>query len=94
MNTLIPINVMKMIESINQKINLPNKIKLIGYEPELCLWNCAVIQRPIIETTSDHIRAMKLAWLAQGNVGLLNYIEQYIKKERLHRVRAIILSIK
>lgn len=93
MNRSIPIQLEKLIDNIDSK--MPKRI--VGYEqkPELCLWNVAVIQQwhPIIEK-KDHVRKMKLAWLTQGNVGLLNYIEPYINKNRLNRVRAIILSIR
>lgn len=93
MNRTIPIQLEKLIAHIDSK--LPPRI--IGYQqkPELNLWNISVINRwhPIIDK-KDHVFKMKVAWLSQGNVGLLNYIEPYINKHRLNRVRAIMLSIK
>jgi hypothetical protein len=91
-STRVPIVIENLINNIAEK--LPKRIT--GYEqrPALCLWNITVVQtvHPIVED-KDHVRKMKLAWLAHGKVGLMNYVEPYLKPSSLEKVRRLILSI-
>jgi hypothetical protein len=41
----------------------------------------------------DHAHRLRIAWLAEGKVGVLRYIEKYVKTKKLDKVRRIILSI-
>jgi hypothetical protein len=81
---------------INKLIKMLPGVKLVGYEPKkrLNVWNVQVEEylSPIYEKI-DHSHKLKVAWLAHGKVGLLNYLEQYVKPDRLAKVRRIILSI-
>lgn len=75
---------------------LPRKI--IGYEtkPSLNLWNCSVVQLPEpVREKINHKRKMRLAWLASGNAGLLEYIEPFmLNKRQFEGFRKVILAIK
>lgn len=94
MNRTIPIDVLNLIKAVDQKLPA---FKIDGFQqkPELELW-CArrvLVTHPTFVKT-NHIRQMKLAWLSEGKVGLLNYIEPYIAPNSLNKIRAIILSIR
>jgi len=93
-NRTIPVDLEKLINSLDKK--LPRKIVATVERPYLELWNVSVAYylAPVRQKI-DHARKMKLSWLAQGNTGLLEYIEPYIKnKAKFELIRKLILAIK
>jgi hypothetical protein len=94
---LVSIEIEDLIRKLAMK--LPCK-KVVGYQErqELILWNMQVRDYavPVYSTGEiflQHVRKMKLAWLAEGKTGLMRYIEKHVKKESLNKIRTIILSI-
>lgn len=95
---IVTVEIEKLITTIAHK--LPCK-KLVGYREhrELIVWNMQVrvFAVPVYETWERfqrHVRKMRLAWLSEGRVGLMRYVEQYIAKRSLEKIRTLILSIK
>lgn len=91
---IIPVDLEKMIHALDQK--LPQKIIAMEEKPYLELWNVSIAYYMApIRKRIYHARKMKLAWLASGNTGLLEYIEPYIKnKRKFQAIRKLILAIK
>ena len=94
----ISVEVEKLINKIALK--LPCK-KLVGYQAhrELVVWSMQVrvFQVPVYDTWERymmHVRKMRLAWLSEGKVGLMRYIEQYVVEGSLKKIRTLILSLK
>lgn len=91
---------MKVVIEIDDLINhlvkkLPG-VKVVGYQqkPRLSVWNIQVEYHPVpVFEKYQHASKLRTAWLAEGKVGLLRYIEPYIKPNRLASVRKTILSI-
>jgi hypothetical protein len=81
---------------INKLIKMLPGVKVTGFEERrrLNLWNCQVetYNAPLFEKI-DHAHRLRIAWLAEGKVGVLRYIEKYVKTRKLDKVRRIILSI-
>lgn len=81
---------------INKLIKVLPGVKIVGYEEKrrLNLWNATVetYRAPILEKI-DHSQKLRRAWLAEGKVGLLRYIEKFVKPGQLAKVRHIILAI-
>lgn len=84
----------KLIAQLDTK--LPRKV--VGYQrkPYLELWNISInYYLAPIRQSINHQRKMKLAWMAKGNAGLLEYIEPYIiNKRKFAVVQKLILAIK
>jgi len=92
----IPVDLEKLIHSLDQK--LPRTVLVSESKPYLELWKvsveyCLVDVRKKVEI--NHARKMKLAYLSQGNAGLLEYIEPFIaNKTKFKVIQQVILAIK
>lgn len=90
----IPIDIDKLILNLDAK--LPQRRIAYEQKPYLELWTCSVqYYLAPIRKKINHTRKMRLAWLAQGNIGLIEYIQPFIKnKAKFELIRKIILAIK
>jgi hypothetical protein len=81
---------------INKLIKMLPGVKVVGFEEKrrLNLWNVRVetYSAPVFAKI-DHTQKLRFAWLSEGKVGLLRYIEKYVKPAKLQKVRRIILAI-
>jgi hypothetical protein len=91
---IIPVDLEKMIHALDKK--MPRKVIAVEQKPYLELWNVSIgYYMAPIHASANHARKMKLAWLASGNTGLLEYIEPYFKnKRKFQTIRKLILAIK
>ena len=90
----IPIDIDKLILQLDAK--LPQRRVVYVEKPYLELWNMTVsYYLAPIRMKINHNRKMRLAWLASGNVGLIEYVQPFIKnKAKFELIRKIILAIK
>lgn len=73
----IPGRVSRLIIALSLK--LPRRIAAIEVKPCLCLWNASVIEVPTpVFKKANHITKMRTAYLANGKVGLIEYVSQYL----------------
>ena len=90
---LIPVSIEKFIASMDEKL----PCKIVGYKPRpyLELWNCSVDHyiEPIREKI-NHRHKMRLAWLASGKTGLIEYLSPFIvNRKKFERLRIVLLAI-
>ena len=90
----IPVDIEKMISNLDKR--LPQHIIAMEQKPYLELWTISVrYYLAPVRQRIKHDHKMRLAWLANGNKGLISYIEPYIKnKTKMAVIRKIILAIK
>jgi hypothetical protein len=89
----IPIQLDQYLERIAKM--MPREVSGYQKRPKLCLWNMTVVEDIIpVFKEMNHLHKMRIAWLAEGNVGVMRYLEKFTKKERLAEVRRVIMSFK
>jgi hypothetical protein len=90
----IPVDLEKLIHALDSK--MPRKLIGMERKPYLQNWNISIAyyMAPIYKK-ANHARKMKLAWMAKGNTGLLEYLEPHVRnKAKFEVIRKVILAIK
>jgi hypothetical protein len=60
-------------------LKLPKKVETIEVRRQLCLWNASVVEMPVaVLTKANHIHKMRVAYLANGKAGFIEYVMQYL----------------